>query len=392
MYFMTDAITAARSPLQSSVHVIVLLLASILLSACGSMPVTEPSGLSSPQIHQLVHQTSSNKQTEPAWANSIRHALLDLELGVTERNVCAAIAIIDQESSFHADPAVPGISKLLQKKLDAARKNNLLLAQLIKLRLDSQAANGRTFRQNIAQIRTEKQLGEWYQEFTASRLTQPLLALINKDLDTLISTVGSMQVSVDFARDYAQKHGHQISDMRQHLFTRDGGIYYGIAHLLDGGQNYSDMIYYFADFNAGHFASRNAGFQRMVNALSNARLRADGDLLIFAPGKNPTDSNSFRATIRTLKQHQQSLALHQVKKDFKTSTGPLFSGTLTYQTISQLHAGKFGNVIYASLPSIHLKSEKISRKLTTRWFAKQVKRRYNRCLQHAATLNSEQAL
>ncbi len=352
----------------------------LILTGCGSMP-SKPQ-LSDQDIHRLIHHTSSNKNTDTAWAYSISHALSDMEREVNKSNSCAVIAIVDQESSFSVDPRVAGISNILQRKLDAAG-DNLFMKKLIALRLNSQADNGKTFKQNIATIRTEKQMGDWYSEFTASAVTKPILKLISKDLDSLISTIGSMQVSVDFSRDYAKAHGKDSSNMRQQLFTMDGGIYYGTAHLLDGGQQYNDMVYYFADFNAGHFASRNAGFQRMVSRLSGIDLVQDGDLLIYRNGKPDTHSQSYRATVSAIKKHRKILPNTQIQKDFLLSPRAKFSDSPTYLEISDLYQARHGSVIEASIPNIRLKSDKISRKLTTKWFANKVKQRYNKCMKYA---------
>ena len=111
-----------------------------------------------------------------------------------------------------------------------------------------------------------------------------------------------MQVSVAFARDFAREHDIPEPDIRARLYSRAGGLFYGIAHLLKYEFHYADWRHLFADYNAGHHASRNAGFQRMVSALSGQRLAPDGDLLSYADG-GAAPSATYRAVLAALARH-----------------------------------------------------------------------------------------
>jgi hypothetical protein len=108
-----------------------------------------------------------------------------------------------------------------------------------------------------------------------------------------------MQVSIAFAERQAKERRYPYpmsGTVRAEVFTRRGGLYFGISHLLDYSASYDDKASRFADYNAGHYASRNAAFQNAVNIASGKRLALDGDLLI----EGSSEPSATELAIRTL--------------------------------------------------------------------------------------------
>jgi hypothetical protein len=194
-----------------------------------------------------------------------------------------------------------------------------------------------------------------------------------------------MQVHVVFANQYAAARPYpypvrvSISD---ELFTRRGGVYFGIAHLLAYQAPYADMIYRFADFNAGQYASRNAAFQRAVSAASGIPLAADGALLPpaadrGAPGSTELALHALAARLR--------LTDSDIHSDLEQGKTHAFEQTLLYQRTFALAERVTRHPLpRASVPVIVLKGPKISRTLTTDWYAHRVADRYQACLRRAS--------
>jgi hypothetical protein len=362
-----------------------LLCATVGLSACDKFKL--PTANTAPPVIapeatfvKIIQKTHALREVDAkAWVDDILSSLDTVKTARTNESMCAVMAVIEQESGYKEDPPVAGLSTLLNNKIKKMG-SNLALRLALEVRLDQAMSTGKTFREGIKLVKTERDLSKWYTEFTESRYTSPILKYMGKSVDDVVATVGSMQVSVDYARSVASSLGQSSTNMRETLYTRKGGVLYGTAHLFYYPTNYSDMMYRFADFNAGHYASRNAGFQAMVSQLSGKPLSADGDLIEHRV-ENPNQvSKTQSAVMQLFAKKLPSMTAQNIAQDLALGTSLDFEKTTTYQTVAQLYEQKFHKVIAQQVPKISLKSEKITRNLTTEWYANSVNRRYQQCL------------
>jgi hypothetical protein len=74
-----------------------------------------------------------------------------------------------------------------------------------------------------------------------------------------------------------------------------------------------------------------------------------------------------------------------IRRDLEQGDGPELERSMLYQRVFALADRIEGRPLpRAVLPQIDLQGPKISRKLTTAWFAQRVDERYRRCLARAA--------
>jgi len=357
--------------------IVFTLLLALFLGACSG---TQDHGLSEKQIEKIVLAARPNNPSPEIWARAIKESLEELGQPVDKEHVSAVCAVISQVSAFSISPKNTRMGSILRKKIEAAESNEVLRL-LIETRLDQQASNGNSFRENIDLIKSELDFEKWYDEFTSAKITKPILLVLNKDASDLITTAGSMQVSVKFSADYPKKPknagGGSVRDM---LYTCKGGVFYGTAYLLDYQHNYDDWKYVFADFNAGHYSSRNAGFQEMLARLTRRMVDTDGDLMNYENGRM-TPSVTWVTFINFLKKKEIEFDEKKVMDDFSKEKSHEFEETWSYRTLAELYKKKYGRTIYAVLPDIALNSPKfVSKNLSTKWFAERVKSRFNRCM------------
>ena len=354
-----------------------IVFAFVIASLLGGCSKND-AGLSQSQIEKLVLAARPGNASPDIWASAIRESLVELGQPIDKEHVCAVLAVITQESGVSTSPKNRKMAVILRKKI-ATFDSSKVLSFIIQTRLDQYAANGKTFRENMETVSSEQDFELWYNEFTSSEITKPILLVFNKDINDLVTTIGSMQVSVKFAQGYPKKPSNVgFGTIREVLYSCKGGVYYGTAYMLDYKHRYNDWKYVFADFNAGRYASRNAGFQKMLADLSRKRIDLDGDLLSYTDG-NDSQSVTYDTFIELLKKKGMEFDEESVKKDFDQEKSYEFENTYSYKTLSDMHLKKYGSAIYAILPEISLSSPKFtSRNLTTKWYAMRVKSHFVR--------------
>jgi len=349
-----------------------LALATMLVGGCSSAPPREPPidpDVARADMRARIPGAVANRD---GWAIDMYAAFEALEVRPTTRNICAVVAVIQQESGFQVDPAVPGLPAMARREIDERAARYHIPGAVVDLALKVRSPDGRSYAERLQQARTERALSDMFEDFIG---TVPLGGKLFADLNP-VRTGGPMQVSIAFAESHVKTKTYPFpltDGVRREVFSRRGGLYFGIAHLLDYPVSYDSMLYRFADFNAGHYASRNAAFQQAVSSLSGTRLAIDGDLL-------REGSSEPSQTELAVRRSGTGLAEREIRRDLERGTTFEFEETELYRKVFEL-ADARGRAPRALVPSIRLQSVKISRKLTTDWFARRVDERYRRCLQ-----------
>lgn len=318
-------------------------------------------------VQEIAARLPTKVADREGWARDLALALELDELPADEAHVCAVIAVVDQESGFQANPAVPNFAAIARRQLsEKATALGPLAAPALTLVLAEKAPGAKlTYDQRLSKVRTEADLDRLYRDLVGEGLLRfgPL-----RDRNP-ITTAGSMQVSVKFAEGHARRIGRDPDGVRDELYTRQGGLVYGAARLFTGAEDL-EPLYRFADYNAGEFASRNAAFQEQLAALTGAKLALDGDLLAYAPYREDTQ------TMRALSKLSPSYV-----RDARLEKTARFESTEAWRAVKDGWRAKFGKEpAYARLPDVKLDSPKLSRDLTTAWFARAVQRRYDACV------------
>lgn len=350
------------------------LLALLILAGCSS-PTSKKADAPRPadvktQIANLLPAGVSDRQ---GWAGDIFVALNGLNIPPTASNICSVIAVAGQESNFNADAPVAGLPKIAWAEIDRRAGQLHIPSFLVRTALMIDSPNGKSYADRLDRVKSEKELSAIFDDFiNMVPMGQKLFGNLNP-----IHTGGPMQVSIAFAEAHARGYPYTPDgSIRREVFTRRGGVWFGTQHLLGYPADYPAPLYRFADYNAGWYASRNAAFQAAVSRLSGIKLALDGDLIAYGSDSAGSTEKALRTLGKRLDYSDRA-----IRRALEKGDDADFGNSDLWQAVFALADKDAGKKLpRAVLPGIKLESPKITRNLTTAWFAQRVNSRYQSCL------------
>lgn len=352
----------------------------ILLFGCAQAPSSRLEFGHSPaeDTALISRMLPSGLQDRAGWSADIYAAFAVQDLEVSIRNICATVAVIEQESGFRVDPVVPGLPKTAWAEIDRRAERAGVPVLVVHAALQLNSSDGHSYAERLDAVRTEKQLSDIFKDLIGRvPLGNRLFAGLNP-----IRTRGPMQVNVAFAERYSSRpYPYPVKvSVEDELFTRRGGLFFGIAHLLGYHAPYDRYLFRFADFNAGQYASRNAAFQEAISHASGIPLVSDGALIAHSDDAQQGSTElAARVAARRI-----ALSDTDVRRALELGRSQDLEKTPLYERVFELADRYDGRPLpRATLPRIDLHGPKITRHLTTEWYANSVDARFKRCLKRS---------
>jgi hypothetical protein len=365
-----------RGPLIRTLPIRSVVIGAFLAALCGcASPLPRGPAISESDARAAIRQAIPVTVADRSgWSDDIYTAFNAQGISPTRDNICAVLAVIEQESNFQANPVVPGLPAIAWKEIRSRAEHAGVPWLLVHTTLGLKSPTGLSYADRIDRARTEKDLSDIYEDLIGS---VPLGRTLFEDHNP-VRTRGPMQVNVTFLKrtEAARSYPYTVkTTLADELFTRRGSVYFGVAHLLGYSAPYSRNLYRFADFNAGQYASRNAAFQSALSAASGTALAADGALL-------PHEGNlgSTEATARAL-SGRLNIDADDIHGALEEGNSADFERTTLYKRVFNLAEQTQHHPLPRALtPRIRLQGPKITRNLTTDWYAHRVDGRYQQCM------------
>ncbi|MEQ4453471.1 DUF1615 domain-containing protein [Kosakonia sp. YIM B13605] len=363
------------------------LLATLILAGCstqGTLSQKEADAEKEKALEQQQNKpmdvASVVRRTIPAsvkdregWAQDLATTFSSQKLSPTLENICSVLAVAQQESNYQSDPVVPGLNKIAWKEIDKRAERMHIPTMLVHTALKIPSPNGKSYSERLDKVRTEKELSAIFDDFIGMvPMGQKLFGSLNP-----VRTGGPMQISVAFAEQHTDGYPWKMEGtVRQEVFSRRGGLWFGTYHLLNYPAKYTAPIYRFADFNAGLYASRNAAFQNAISKATGVKLALDGDLILYGSSDAGTTELAARKLGASL-----GMSDRDIRRQLERGDSDRLEETKLYREVYRLAEKKSGKTLPREvLPGIKLESPKITRNLTTAWFAKRVDDRRAACM------------
>src|SRR5271156_6291476 len=136
-----------------------------LLTGCAEAPPTTAPG-SAPAVSPieprgLIEKSLPHTVTDRSgWTTDMYAAFTVLTITPNRENVCAVVAVIEQESGFQVDPVIPGLGAIARGEINRRAERAHVPVMMINSVLALKSSDGHTYGDRIDNARTEKQLSD----------------------------------------------------------------------------------------------------------------------------------------------------------------------------------------------------------------------------------------
>jgi len=113
----------------------------------------------------IVRLLPSGTADRAGWAADIYAAFASQDIPTTPENVCAVLAITEQESAFRADPPVAGLAAIAWKEIDRQADSTGIPKFAVRTALQLNSPDGRSYSDRIDVVKTERELSEIFEDF-----------------------------------------------------------------------------------------------------------------------------------------------------------------------------------------------------------------------------------
>lgn len=377
-----------------------VVLGLLALTGCRKAGAPAPTP---PPVHvlpatEVVRLLPTHLADAEGWATDLVAAFAAAGIPGDLERVCGAVAVLEQESGFQADPPVPGLADMVRKRLDelAASLGPPGRSAVQTLLAERKPGDRRTFAQRLRTLRTERDLDLLFRDMLgAAHADHPVAYRTANLLDGLfrrssledlnpVGTVGSMQVGVSWVLAHSHGQYRDADAVRDMLFTREGGLRWGVQRLWGYPARYPRTLFRFADYNAGEYASRNAAVQHALTRLTGLPLAADGDLLAYDRHGEPRadESASLHALLAFAERSPEArLTPAEVRRDVRLEKQADFESSPTYRALQRVYRARYGKPLPAAeLPELELTSPKLHGRYSTARYARAVDAHHRACL------------
>ena len=221
-------------------RLLITLAAMLVLAGCASQRNGEPAPRPAAEVKaEIVRLMPAKIADRQGWATDIYVAFAAQDISPTTQNLCSVLAVTEQESTFQADPTVPGLGKIARDEIDRRAGKVHIPSLLVSGALQVRSSNGKTYSERLQAARSEKELSAIFDEFIGMvPMGRTLFGGFNP-----VHTGGPMQVSIEFAEQHAKDYPYPVDGtIRREVFSRRGGMYFGIAHLLGYPVSYREPL------------------------------------------------------------------------------------------------------------------------------------------------------